>query len=215
MALGILGLKKGMTQYNHEDKGRIAVTLVEAGPCVVLQKKTVETDGYTAVKLAFGEKKIKNTSKAMKTVFEKAGSTPKRYIREFRLENAADLEKFEVGKPVQITDIFEEGQIIDVSGTSKGRGFTGVVKRWGFAGQIRTHGTHEFFRHGGSIGQCAWPGKVDKNKKMPGQYGNKRITTTNLRVVKILPEHNALLVSGCVPGSKNGLLELRKTRRTK
>ena len=131
------------------------------------------------------------------------------------MEDTADLEKFEVGKPVQLTDIFEEGQIIDVSGTSKGRGFTGVVKRWGFAGQIRTHGTHEFFRHGGSIGQCAWPGKVDKNKKMPGQYGNKRITTTNLRVVKILPEHNALLVSGCVPGSKNGLLELRKTRRTK
>lgn len=215
MALGILGLKKGMTQYNDETKGRIAVTIVEAGPCVVLQKKTTDTDGYNAVKIAFGEKKPKNTTKALKTTFDKVGTTPKRYIREFRVENAEDLEKFEVGKPVNIKDVFEEGQIIDVSGTSKGRGFTGVVKRWGFAGQPRTHGVHEFFRHGGSIGQCAWPGKVDKKRKMPGQYGNKRATTINLRVVKIIEDKNALLVSGAVPGSKNGLLEMRKTRRVK
>lgn len=214
MALGILGLKKGMTQYNSENKGRVAVTLVEAGPCVVLQKKTKDKDGYTAVKLAFGEKKPKNTSKAARKDFERVGATPKRYIREFRVEEA-DLEKFEEGKPVNITDLFEEGQTIDVSGTSKGRGFTGVVKRWGFAGQIRTHGTHEFFRHGGSIGQCATPGKVDKGRKMAGQHGNKRATTINLKVVKILADQNYMLVSGSLPGSKNSLLELRASTRKK
>lgn len=215
MALGILGLKKGMTQFNHETRGRMAVTIVEAGPCVVLQKKTEDTDGYNAVKLGFVEKKVKNTDKAARGNFDKAGATPKRYIREFRVETPADLDKFEVGKPVNIKDVFAEDQVIDVSGTSKGRGFTGVVKRWGFAGQKRTHGVHEMFRHGGSIGQCAWPGKVDKNKKMPGQYGNTRITTINLRVVKILEKENALLVSGAVPGSKNGLLELRTSKRKK
>lgn len=213
MALGILGLKKGMTQYNDPTLGRIAVTVVETGPCVVLQKKTVKTDGYTAVKIAFGEKKAKNTSKAALKDFEKVGSTPKRYVREFRVTEE-QLAKFEVGKPVNIMDVFEEGQIIDVSGKSKGRGFTGVVKKWGFKGQIRTHGTHEFFRHGGSIGQNAWPGHVDKNKKMPGHYGYDRVTTLNLKIVKILADKNAILVSGAVPGSKNGMVELRHSIRS-
>jgi large subunit ribosomal protein L3 len=212
MAKGILALKKGMTQFNDENKGRIAVTILEAGPCVVIQKKTVETDGYTAIKVGFVDKKDKHTNKAEKAIFEKAGVTPKRFIREFRV-SAEELDQFEVGQAIAIGDVFQEGQKIDVSGKTKGRGFTGVVKRWGFAGQTRTHGVHEFFRHGGSIGQCAWPGKVDKNKKMPGHYGNSRVTTMNLRVVKVLADKNAVLVSGAVPGHKNGLVELKEAQR--
>ncbi|MCB0327362.1 MAG: 50S ribosomal protein L3 [Bdellovibrionales bacterium] len=213
MALGLLGKKLGMTQYNSQ-RGRMAATLIETGPCLVMQKKTLDKDGYTAVKLAFGEKKEKHSSKAMKKSFEKVGATPKRFIKEFRV-SPEELDKFEEGQSISLADVFTEGQWIDVAGTSKGRGFSGVMKRWNFKGFIRTHGTHEFFRHGGSIGQCATPGHVDKGKKMPGHLGDARVKTLKLQILKVLPEQNTIVVSGSVPGAKQGLVEITPSARKK
>lgn len=209
--LGLLGKKIGMTQINGAEK-RIAVTAIETGPCIVLQKKTAEKDGYSAIKVGFGEKRPKNTIGADKGQFEKVKTSPKRWIREFRL-SAEEVAKFQEGQEIKISEVFKEGEYIDVAGTTKGRGFTGVMARWNMKGNRRTHGTHEFFRHGGSIGCRTYPGHVHKNKRMGGHYGVERVTVPNLTIVKILEDKNCMLVSGSVPGADNGFLEILPSKR--
>lgn len=214
MSLGLLGFKRGMTQINDEKKGRVGVTVIEAGPCLVMQKKTVEKDGYSAIKVAIGEKKESRTPKAQKVQFEKLGSKPKRFIREFRI-STEELAKFEEGKEIKLTDVFQLGQKVDVTGRTKGRGFTGVMARWNMSGFDRGHGTHEFFRHGGSIGCRAWPGTVMRGKKMGGHYGDEQVTTQNLQIVKILEEENCLMVTGSVPGFTNSFITLKPAIKVK
>ncbi len=201
-----MGKKVGMSQINDGDNGRIAVTLVELGPCLVMQKKTVEKDGYTALQLGFDDRKEKHTPKNLQAVFKKLNATPKRKIREFRVSEEI-ASKYEPGQEITFSDLFEVGQSVDVSGQTKGKGFSGVIKRWGFK-DVRGHGTHEYFRHGGSIGNCKTPGRVAKGKKMSGRLGNQRTTTKNLRIVTVVPEKHCVLLEGTVPGGKNGYLEI-------
>lgn len=208
MSIELLCKKLGMTQVFADSGEAVPVTVLEAGPNVVVQKKTPEKDGYTAVQLAFGDRRENLFSKAEKTHFEKnGGSTPKRHLSECRLteEEAAALEP---GMEITV-GIFGEGQRVDAIGTSKGRGFTGVIKRHGFKIKKRTHGTHENFRHSGSIGAGSDPGKVIKGMKMSGQHGNARETTLNLEVIRVDTERNLLFVRGAVPGHKNGLVKVR------
>lgn len=208
MAIELLCRKIGMTRIFDESGDAIPVTVLEAGPNVVVQKKTEETDGYTALQLGFGDRREKLFTKPEKGHFEKAGVAPKRHLRESRID-AAEAEGHEVGSEITC-EIFEPGQYVDVVGTSKGRGYAGVVRRHGFAIKKKTHGTHEAFRHGGSIGAGAWPAKVIKGLKMAGQMGDERITVRNLQVVKVEPERNLLFVRGSVPGHQDGLVAIRK-----
>ena len=212
MALELLGRKLGMTQIFADGGDRIPVTVIRTGPCTVVQKKTDETDGYVAVQLGFEETKPKHTTRGRKGHFDKAGVPLRRFLYEVRV-SPADLDGLEVGQEIGCADTFEEGQQIDVTGTTKGRGFTGVIKRWGYKIQKSTHGTHEFFRHGGAQGAGTYPGRIWPGKKMAGQYGNERSTVRNLRIVRIDPERNLLFVRGAVPGHRNGLLRLRSAIR--
>jgi len=207
---GIIGRKIGMTSVYGADGESIACTVIEAGPCVVTQVKNEETDGYKAVQLAFGEKKEKNTTKAELGHFKKANTTPKRDVVEFRLE--AGFESIaELGKEVRVTDIFTEGDFIDAVGTSKGRGFQGVVKRHGFAGVGgQTHGQHNRLRAPGSMGNASFASRVIKGKRLAGRMGNARVTITNLKVVKIVADQNLIVISGSVPGAKNSTVILQK-----
>jgi len=211
---GILGRKVGMTTV-FDDGGRSVVcTVIEAGPCAVTQVKTEETDGYGAVQLAFGNKKAKRTTKALKGHFDKAGVEQRRNLVEFRNfvfhKEAGDVEA-ELGQEISMADLFIEGEFVDVVGTSKGKGFQGVVKRWGFAGvNDATHGQHNRQRAPGSIGQASYPGKVFKGQKMGGRTGGGRVTVLNLNVVRIFPDQHLMLVKGAVPGPKNGLLEIHR-----
>jgi large subunit ribosomal protein L3 len=214
MSLGLLGYKRGMTQINDEKKGRVAVTLIETGPCLVIQKKTMEKDGYTALKIGFGTKKEARTAKAQKTEYEKLNSKPKRFVREFRI-NGEELGKYQEGQEIKLSDVFAVGQKVDVTGQTKGRGFTGVMARWNFSGFDAGHGTHEFFRHGGSIGCRAWPGTVMKGKKMGGHYGDEKVTTQNLTIVKIAEEEHCIMVAGSVPGFTNGVVTLKPAIKVK
>jgi len=204
MINGLLGKKIGMSQVFAADGQRIPVTVLEAGPCTVLQKKTVDTDGYEAVQLGFGTKSSQRTNKPEMGHFKKAGKGAFSHVREF--QPAED--SLAVGDEVSC-EIFKPGDRIDVTGVSKGKGFQGVMKRWGFAGGRASHGSM-FKRRPGAIGQSAWPSKVIKGKKMPGQLGNETVTTQNLIVVDVRPEQNLVLVRGAVPGPKNGLVEIRK-----
>ena len=205
---GLLAKKMGMTRLFADDGTVTPVTVLDASSNVVLGIKTEDSkDGYSAVQLGFGEKTEKNFSKAEIGNFKKAGSTPRGTVREFRLD---DTTSFEVGAGVNVSDLFNDGDKLDVSGTSKGRGFAGVMKKYNFAGFIRTHGTHEFFRHGGSIGTRLTPGHVLKGKKMPGQMGSERVTIQNLELVKVDSERNLLFVKGGVPGHNGAVLEIRK-----
>ena len=198
----------GMTRLFAEDGTVTPVTVLDASSNVVLEVKTTDSkDGYSAVQLGFGEKTEKNFTKAQLGNFKKAGVTPRATVREFRLD---DTTGFEVGSAVSVADVFTDGELLDVSGQSKGRGFAGVMKKYNFAGFIRTHGTHEFFRHGGSIGTRLTPGHVLKGKKMPGQMGAERVTVQNIELVKIDAERNLLFVKGGVPGAKGTVLEIRK-----
>lgn len=206
MMKGILGKKLGMTQVFAADGKRIPVTVVEAGPCVVLQKKSVETDGYNALQLGFGEKKTHRTSKPEMGHFKKAGKGAFAYVREIRTD---DIDAYNVGDEIACDAILAAGDMIDVTGTSKGKGFQGVMKRWNFSGGRASHGSM-FHRRPGAIGCSAWPSKVFKGKKMAGQMGNERVTTQGLQVVEIRPEMNLVLVKGAVPGPKNGLVVLSK-----
>ncbi|WP_166920449.1 50S ribosomal protein L3 [Thermonema lapsum] len=204
---GIIGKKIGMTSIYGANGELIPCTVIEAGPCVVTQVKTIEKDGYKAVQLGFGERKEKNTPKPLLGHFQKAGTTPKMKLVEFK-----DFEKeFNLGDVVRIEDVFEEGEYVDVVGTSKGKGFQGVVKRHGFAGVGEsTHGQHNRERAPGSIGASSFPSRVFKGKRMAGRTGNDRVTIQNLRVLKIYPEKNLILVSGSVPGAKNSFVILEK-----
>jgi large subunit ribosomal protein L3 len=208
---GIIGKKIGMTSVFGPGGENIACTVIEAGPCVVTQVKNEQTDGYRAVQLAFGERKEKNTSKAALGHFKKANTTPKKNIVEFR-DFSAEFESIaELGKEVRVQDIFVEGDFIDAVGTSKGKGFQGVVKRYGFAGVGgQTHGQHNRLRAPGSMGNASFASRVIKGKRLPGRMGTDRVTLTNLQVVKILPEQNLIVISGSVPGAKNSTVILQK-----
>ena len=210
MKKGILGKKIGMTQIFKEDGSLIPVTVVEAGPCSVVQKKTVETDGYSAVQLGFGEKKEKKTNKPAKGHFAKAGVAPKRYLREFRLEGA---EEMNVGDEIK-ADVFEAGELLDVTGTSKGHGYAGTIKRWGTHRGPMSHGSH-YHRGPGSLGACSSPSRVYKGKKLPGHYGVDKVTIQNLDLVKVDIERNLLLIKGSVPGPKGGLLVIKNAVKAK
>jgi large subunit ribosomal protein L3 len=208
---GIIGRKVGMTSVFDAAGQNVSVTVIEAGPCVVTQVKTQETDGYKAVQLAFGEKKEKNTSKQLQGHFKKANTTPKSKLVEFR-DFAAEFDAFaELGKEVKVTDIFAEGDFLDVVGTSKGKGFQGVVKRHNFAGVGgQTHGQHNRLRAPGSMGNASFASRVIKGKRLAGRMGGERVKTMNLKVVKILAEQNLILLSGSVPGGKNATIILQK-----
>jgi large subunit ribosomal protein L3 len=208
VSIELLCKKLGMTQVFTEAGEAVPVTVLEAGPNIVVQKKTSETDGYDAVQLGFGDRREKLFSKPEKAHFDKAGVPPRRHLAESRVTEE-EIAELEPGAELKV-DLFEAGQRVDAIGTSKGRGFTGVVKRHGFAIKKRTHGTHEFFRHGGSIGAGADPGKVIKGMGMAGQHGNARVTVRNLEVMRVDADRNLLFVRGAVPGHKNGLVKIRK-----
>jgi large subunit ribosomal protein L3 len=208
MAIELLCRKIGMTRVFDESGDAVPVTVLEAGPNVVVQKKTDEKDGYTALQLGFADKREKLVSKAEKGHYEKAGVGLKRHLRESRVE-AEEAEAHDVGGEITC-EIFEPGQYVDAIGISKGSGFAGVVKRHNMAIKKRTHGTHESYRHGGSIGAGAWPAKVIKGLKMPGQMGNERVTVRNLQVVKVEAEQNLLFVRGSVPGHRDAIVTIRK-----
>ena len=207
--LGIIGKKIGMTQIFMEDGKMIPVTVVQAGPCTVLQKKTNETDGYTSVKLGFEEKRTKSTNAAERASAKKANTTPKKISREFRVDEK-ELGSYELGQAVTLDSLYKQGDIIDVVGTTKGRGFTGVMKRHNFHGSDKAHGTHEYNRHGGSIGQHTQPGRTFKGVKMAGQYGNSRVTIQNLKIAQIQKDNNLILIEGAIPGSNGGYVLINK-----
>jgi large subunit ribosomal protein L3 len=204
MVNGLLGRKLGMTRIFTEDGRWIDVTLLEAGPCKVVQRKTQDQDGYNAVQMGFGSVKEARCKKPMRGHYASAGLEPMRFLREFRVEEAEELKQ---GDEIR-TDIFKAGDRVDVSGTSKGKGFQGVIKRHGFGGGPGGHGSH-FHRAPGSIGQSADPAKVYKGKRMPGQMGNVRKTTQNLEVVDVDLEKNLLVIRGAVPGAKGGLVMVK------
>ena len=204
---GLIGKKVGMISVFGADGKNIPCTVVEAGPCVVTQVRTVETDGYAAVQLAYDEKKEKHTSRALKGHFEKAGVTPKKKLVEFEADFAGELK---LGDTITVSDVFTEGvKFVDVVGTSKGKGFQGVVKRHGFAGVGgQTHGQHNRLRHPGSMGASSWPSRVFPGMRMAGHMGNERVKVFNLEVLKVIPENNLLVIKGSVPGAKGSYLIL-------
>jgi large subunit ribosomal protein L3 len=211
MLQGLIGRKVGMTQIFSENGDVIPVTAIEAGPCWIVQKKTLERDGYAAIQLGFGEKRLNRTTKPLQGHFRRGSVTPKRWLREFRVDDST-LETFEEGQEVT-GEIFTEVQLVDVTGTSKGRGFSGVMRRHGFAGKPRTHGTHESFRGGGAVGAGADPGRIFKNTRMAGQYGNTQVTIRNLEVVRFVADQNLLLIKGAVPGPNGGMVCVRDSKR--
>lgn len=208
MKKAILGKKIGMTQIFDEIGRVIPVTVVEAGPCVVIQKKIEETDGYNAIKVGFGDIREKLVNKPVKGQFAKAGASLKRHIREFRLE---DISAYEVGSEIK-ADVFEAGDKIDVTGTSKGKGFAGVIKRWNFSRGPMTHGS-KYHRGVGSMGAASSPSRTFKGKKMPGHMGAVKTTTQNLEVVRVDTERNLILIKGAVPGPKKGLVVIKNTAK--
>jgi large subunit ribosomal protein L3 len=208
---GIIGRKIGMTSVFNADGTSVSVTVIEAGPCVVTQVRSQEVDGYKAIQLAFGEKKEKNTPSPMMGHFKKANTTPKRNLVEFRDFTEQFDSIAQLGKEVKVADVFVEGDFIDAVGTSKGKGFQGVVKRYGFAGVGgQTHGQHNRLRAPGSMGNASFAARVIKGKRLPGRMGGERVKVVNLKVVKIMPEQNLILVSGSVPGAKNSTIILQK-----
>ena len=202
---GLIGRKIGMTSVFSADGKNVPCTVIEAGPCVVTQVKTVEKDGYAALQLGFAEAKEKNTSKPMMGVFQKAGTTPKRHLAEFKFDEEHNL------GDVLTVELFNGVEFVDVVGTSKGRGFQGVMKRHGFGGVGQsTHGQEDRARKPGSIGACSYPAKVFKGMRMGGHMGNERVTTQNLKVLKVIPEHNLILVKGSVAGCKGSTVLIQK-----
>ena len=205
MKKGIIGKKLGMTQIFMEDGSVIPVTVIEAGPYPVTQKKTTETDGYEAVQLAFEDIREKLVNKPAAGHFKKAGVSPKRHLKEFRLENTAEMN---VGDVVA-ADTFASGDKVDITGITKGHGYSGTVKRWNTHILRMTHGTGPIHRQAGSMGANSTPSRIYKNKKMPGQYGNEQVTVLNLEVVKVDTEKNLIAVKGAVPGAKGGIVFIR------
>lgn len=209
---GLIGKKVGMTQFFGADGSVVPVTVIETGPCVVVQKKEAAKDGYNAVQLGFGSKKSRRVNKPEQGHMGKVGKGTFQILREFRSE---DVSRYELGQEIKVSDLFETGDQVDVTGTSKGRGFSGVIKRWGFGGFPASHGTHEYFRHGGSIGNRSFPGRVFKGKRMAGHWGDERVSVQNLEVVAVRAEGNLLLVKGAVPGPKRGVLLIRRAVKGK
>ncbi|HHF52877.1 MAG TPA: 50S ribosomal protein L3 [candidate division WOR-3 bacterium] len=211
MMIGLIGRKLGMTQIPTKDGSMTAVTVIEAGPCYVLQGKTVERDGYNALKIGFGEIKARKLNKPilgeLKKIFGERESYPALVIKEIRTE---DVQNFKPGQELKV-DIFQEGEKIDVTGISKGKGFQGVMKRWGFSGGPKSHGS-KFHRRPGSIGQHTEPARVWKGKKMAGHAGMKKVTVKNLEIMKIYPEKNLVLVKGAIPGPNGGIVVLKTTK---
>ena len=204
MVSTILGRKIGMTQVWDEDDNVVPVTVIQAGPCTVSQVKTKETDGYDAVQIGFGDIKAKKVTKPMKGHFAKAGVEPMRYLREVRVEDAS---QYKTGDQVTVAD-FADVTAVDVTGTSKGKGFQGTIKRWNFHRGPMTHGSRNQ-RKPGSIGQCAYPARVRKGLHMAGHMGDERVTVKNLKLVRVDTDQNLLLVKGAVPGGKNALVQVR------
>ena len=205
MQKGIIGKKMGMTQIFDENGKVVPVTVVEAGPCTVVQKKTVESDGYVAVQLGYGDISAKKVSKPAKGHFDKADVAPKRTLREFRLD---DISAMNVGDILK-ADVFAVGDRIDVVGTSKGKGYAGAIKRWNQHRLRESHGTGPVARHAGSMGSCSTPSRVFKGLKLPGHMGVDTVTVKNLEVVRIDEEQNLILVKGAIPGGKNGVVRVR------
>ena len=208
---GIIGKKIGMTSIFGADGRNVACTIIEAGPCVVTQVKNEEKDGYKAIQMAFGERKEKNTPKALKGHFDKAQTTPKKEVVEFRDFREEFEGQVQLGQTIKVEDVFVEGDFVDAIGTSKGKGFQGVVKRHNFGGVGQsTHGQHNRLRAPGSVGGASYPARVFKGMRMAGRTGGSRTKLMNLRIMKIMPEKNLVLVSGSVPGAKNSIVILEK-----
>ena len=205
MGKKLIGKKLGMTRYFVKDGVSVPVTIIKAGPCVVIQKKSLETDGYEAIQVGFEAQEEKRINQPLKGHFKAAGDLFFRYLTEIRVDDAA---AFEVGQEIK-SDIFEIGDVVQVSGRSKGRGFAGVMKRWGFSGGNKTHGSRSH-RVPGSIGMSATPGRVFKGKKLPGRMGNQKVTIKNLKILDLRPEQDVIALKGSVPGSRNSLVEIVK-----
>ncbi len=204
--VGLIGTKVGMTQIFGEGGELIPVTVVEAGPCTVTQLRTAEADGYEAVQVGFGVKQDKLINKATRGHLGKAGKLNIATLAEFRV---GDTAAFKVGQEIKASDVVVAGDVVDVTGTTRGRGFSGVMRRYNFQGQSATHGTHESFRGPGAVGACAYPGRIWKGQKMPGQMGNKRRTVQNLVIVAIREDDNIVLIRGAVPGPRGGEVVIR------
>ncbi|MDE6303427.1 MAG: 50S ribosomal protein L3 [Paramuribaculum sp.] len=204
---GLLGKKIGMTSIFSADGKNVPCTVIELGPCVVTQIKTVEKDGYDALQLGFEQKKEKHTTQPMAGHFKKAGVAPQRHLAEFKGFDG----EYKLGDTITVDKIFTNDDFVDIQGTSKGKGFQGVVKRHGFGGVGQsTHGQHNRLRAPGSVGACSYPAKVFKGMRMAGQMGNERVTVQNLRVLAVMPEHNTLLIKGSIPGSKGSIVIVEK-----
>jgi len=209
LRIGLLGKKIGMTQVFADDGEAVPVTVIQTGPCQVVGTRTVERDGYSALVLGFDEKPARNATKAELGSAKAANGKPQRFVRELRLD-AAEVAKFQVGQAIGPKDVFADNIPVDVEGTSKGKGYQGVIKKHHMSGMTRAHGTHEYFRHGGSIGCRLTPQRVHKGKRMAGQMGNETKTVQNLQLFKVLPEENVILVRGAVPGANNEYVVVTK-----
>ena len=209
MQKGIIGKKIGMTQIFDENGKVVPVTVVEAGPCPVVQKKTAEKDGYTAVQLGYGDQKVTRVTKPLKGHFAKSDVAPKKVLKEFRF---ADCGAYELGAIVK-ADVFSEGDKVDVIGTSKGKGTAGAIKRWNFSRLKETHGTGPVARHAGSLGACSDPSRVFKGKKLAGHLGAERVTVQNLDIVKVDAENNLIAVRGAIPGPKGGIVVIADSKK--
>lgn len=208
MSTTILGKKLGMTQIFDDSGNRVQVTVIKAGPCVVVQKMTPAKHKYSAIQLGFQDIPGRKLNKPLRGIFEKKDLSAMKYLREVRL-TPEEVEAYKIGDQVTVS-LFEAGEKVDIMGTSKGRGFQGVVKKFGFKGNTKTRGTHEYRRHPGGIGMREWPGRVLKGKKLPGQMGNKRVTTQNLRVVQVDADKHLMMVRGAVPGATGGFVVVKK-----
>ena len=209
MKKGLIGKKIGMTQIFYEKGNVIPVTVVEAGPCVITQKKTIENDGYEAVQVGFGDVKAQKVNKAMKGHFAKNDVAPKKVLKEFRLESIADVNVGDILK----ADVFAAGDKVDVIGTSKGHGTAGSIKRWNFSRLRESHGTGPVARHAGSLGACSTPSRVYKGKKLAGHYGVDRTTVQNLTIAKVDVENNLIAVKGAIPGPKGGIVVIADAKK--
>ena len=209
LKMGLLGRKIGMTQVFHEDGTALGVTAVSVGPCIVVGKRTADKHGYSALQLGFEELPVRLATRPETGFYKKAGvEKPQRHLREVRLE-AQELDKYELGKVLRAEEVFKAGDVVDVVGTTKGKGYQGVMKKHKMKGDSATHGTHEFFRHGGSIGCRLTPGRVHKGKRMSGLMGNAKNTSSDLVIVQVLGEKDLVLVKGAVPGPANGLVLIK------